>query len=306
MFCNIKDKLNNPAVLKLLVASAYNNSMENAYKRAEEFRSHNNLSIYGWIEDEDVIGVCGFRVYHTDHVEILNIAVTENVRGRGIGSAMIHALQSEFLLPVTAETDNDAVGFYRKVGFDIMNAPAKGGISRWACVLAAPNIIKTIEGLDANKVTIAYMPTITEVQIWEFYVRNDICEAGYGRNLAAKPLQYGNSHTVAAFFEDKLVGIIRALFDGLTMNIVECGLELALQGDNLEHNNGSLIEKDRYSLFKQMGLLLIDEAKKIGCTMVEFTIVENLEESIFQSIGMKHNTGHLPYYIELRPYVQDN
>ena len=33
--------------------------------------------------------------------------------------------------------------------------------------------------------------------------------------------------------------------------------------------------------------------------MFDFTIVENLEESTFQSLGMKHNTGHRPYYIEL-------
>ena len=306
MFRNIKDELNNPTVLQLLVASAYDDSMENAYKKAEEFRNRHNLSIYGWIEDEEIVGVCGFKIYHTDHVEILNIAVSETARGRGIGSAMISALQNEFLLPITAETDDDAVDFYRKVGFGVTSAPAKSGVPRYACVLAAPDFTKIIDGLDASKVTIAFMPTITDTQMWEFYVRNDICEAGYGRELAVKPLRYGNSHFVAAFFEDKLVGIIRALFDGLVMTIVECGLELALQGDDLVHDNGSLIEKDRYAIFKQMGLLLIDEAKKLGCTMVDFTIVENLEESTFQSIVMKHNTGHLPYYIELRPYVQNN
>jgi len=306
MLRDIKNELNNPTVLLLLVASAYDNSMENAYKKAEEYINRHNWSIYGWIENGEVVGVCGFKVYHTDHVEILNISVSENARGRGIGRAMVSALQNEFLLPITVETDDDAVNFYRKIGFNVENAPAKGGIPRYACVLATPKLPKTIVGLDASKVTISFMPTITETQMWEFYIRNDICEAGYGRDLAVKPLKYGNSHTVAAFFEDKLVGIVRGVFDGLVMTIVECGLELALQGDDLVHDNGSLIEKDRYSLFRQMGLLLIEEVKKLGCTMVDFTIVENLEESTFQSLGMKHNTGHLPYYIELRPYVQDN
>jgi len=53
-----------------------------------------------------------------------------------------------------------------------------------------------------------------------------------------------------------------------------------------------------------MGLMLLDESKKLGSTFVDCTIVENAEESIFESIGMKHNTGHLQYYIDLRPYVQ--
>ena len=139
MFRNIKDELDNPTILELLVASAYDNSIESAYKKVEEFRNHHNWSIYGWIEDEDIVGVCGFKIYHTDHVEILNIAVSENGRRRGVGTAMICALHDEFLLPIIAETDDDAVDFYRKIGFAVTSAPAKNGVPRYACVLAAQN-----------------------------------------------------------------------------------------------------------------------------------------------------------------------
>ena len=139
MFRNIKDELNNLATLQLLVASAYDNSMENARKKAEEFRNHHNWGIYGWVENDEIVGICGFRVYHADHIEILNIAVCKNARGRGIGRAMVSALQNEFLLPLTAETDDDAVNFYRKTGFAVENASAKGGMPRFACVLATPN-----------------------------------------------------------------------------------------------------------------------------------------------------------------------
>ena len=83
MFRNIKDRLDNPAILLILAASVYQNSLENAEKRAGEYRTRHNWSFYGWIENNDVIGVCGFRVYHTDHVEILNIAVAEQTRGQG-------------------------------------------------------------------------------------------------------------------------------------------------------------------------------------------------------------------------------
>jgi ribosomal protein S18 acetylase RimI-like enzyme len=79
------------------------------------------------MENDEIFGVCGFRVYHTDRVEIMNIAVAENARKRGIGSAMVNALRDEFLLPIHAETDDDAVGFYRNVGFD--------GARRWVCEL---------------------------------------------------------------------------------------------------------------------------------------------------------------------------
>lgn len=49
--------------------------------------------------------------------EILGVAVHERWRGRGVGRAMIlHALK--FFPVLTAETDGDSVGFYRRCGFE--------------------------------------------------------------------------------------------------------------------------------------------------------------------------------------------
>jgi N-acetylglutamate synthase-like GNAT family acetyltransferase len=306
MFHNIKDRLDDPIVLQLLAASSYENSMERAAQKAEEYRTRHNWSLFGWIENGEIVGSCGYKVYHTDRVEIMSIAVAESSRKRGIGSAMVNALRDEFLLPIYAETDDDAVGFYSKVGFETTSFVHEKGYKRWACVLAAPAFIKTIEGLDASKVTVSYMPEITEKQMWEFYIRNDICETGYGKDVAVKALRYGNSHYVAAFYEDELVGIIRGLFDGLAMRIVEWGLELSLQGGISKYENGCLMENDIFGIFKQMGLLFLSEAEKLGSTFVDMTIVQNLEESVVESLGMKHNTGHLPYYIDIRPYVQED
>jgi GNAT superfamily N-acetyltransferase len=297
--------VDDPIVLQLLAASSYENSMEKAEKKAEEYRTCHNWSLYGWIENGEIVGSCGFKVYHTDRVEMLNIAVAENVRKRGIGSTMVNALRDEFLLPIHAETDDDAVGFYRNVGVETTSFIHEKGYKRWACVLAAPAFAKTIEGLDASKVTVSYMPEITETQMWEFYVRNDICEAGYGKDVAVKALRYGNSQIVAAFYEDKLVGIIRAMFDGLGMYIIEVGLELALQGDCPEYDNGSLIKKDTFGVYKQMGLLLIEETKKLGGTWVDCTVFED-EKEVIKSLGFEYNTRHYPYYIDIRPYVQED
>ena len=54
-------------------------------------------------------------------IEIIGIAVDVSARGKGIGSYMINQVINNYgLLFVYAETDNDAVGFYQKNGFDIM------------------------------------------------------------------------------------------------------------------------------------------------------------------------------------------
>lgn len=153
-----------------------------------------------------------------------------------------------------------------------------------------------------KEVRFKFQPNISENQLWDFYVRNDICEVGYGRDVATIPLKH-NPYIVAAFSEGKLVGIVRALFDGLCACIMEYCLECELQGEGLELNNGSVIEKDQYGIAEEMGRMLITELEKLGNTFTIAYIVEGMEESLYTSIGLKHNEGHLVYYKDVRPYV---
>ena len=156
--------------------------------------------------------------------------------------------------------------------------------------------------IDINKIVIKYMPEITDDQLWNFYVKNDICEVGFGKEIAVKPLKY-NPYIVAAFHDDILVGIIRATFDGLSANIMEFCLDLELQGDNLKYDNGSLIECDKFGIAKLMGDMLLNELRKIGNTFTSAYIVEGVEEAVYDSLGLFHNKGHLIYIKDERPYI---
>ena len=156
--------------------------------------------------------------------------------------------------------------------------------------------------MDIGKIEIKYMPKISEDQLWNFYVRNDICEVGHGKEIAVKPLSF-NPYIVCAFFEEKLVGIIRAMFDGLTADIMEFCLECELQGDNLKYNNGSIIEYDKYGIAQKMGNLLINELKKLGNTFVTAYVLDETEEKVYESIGLSQNVGHSVFIKDERPYV---
>ncbi|MDR3264006.1 MAG: GNAT family N-acetyltransferase [Clostridiales bacterium] len=50
----------------------------------------------------------------------------------GIGRMMIKELKAKYDKPLEAETDDDAVGFYRKCGFETAEI-ARNGIRRWIC-----------------------------------------------------------------------------------------------------------------------------------------------------------------------------
>jgi ribosomal protein S18 acetylase RimI-like enzyme len=70
-------------------------------------------------------------------VEIRHLAVQKNWRGRTIGSNMIAEISGwEQVELLKAETDQDAVGFYSKAGFEIHSLGEKyPGVERFECVL---------------------------------------------------------------------------------------------------------------------------------------------------------------------------
>ena len=137
MFCDIENELDNPIVRNLVNASAGDKSTEALDRKVAEFRRREDLHLYGWIENDEILGVCGIEV-HSDYVEIYNIAVDPNNRKHGIGRAMITAVQQKYKRTVKAETDDDAVEFYRKCGFEtegLIKTYSNGEVQRYKCVL---------------------------------------------------------------------------------------------------------------------------------------------------------------------------
>ena len=154
-----------------------------------------------------------------------------------------------------------------------------------------------------DNIIITINPLITSDQLFSFYVKNDICEVGYGKETACKALEH-SSLIVAAFEGEELVGIARAMFDGLAAVIMEFCVALKYQGEDLRYKNGSLVEKDTYGLGRKMGKILIDGLLKMGATFISYDIVENCEEELYEALGFVHNPGHLVYIMDKRPYVQ--
>lgn len=106
-------------------------------KETAKYQSSGNLNFYGWVEDGKVIGICGFEV-HADKVEIHLISVAEDRQRQGVGGFMVSALQNMYALPFEAETVEEAVGFYRKRGFETTAfADPEGGV-KYTCVLGLP------------------------------------------------------------------------------------------------------------------------------------------------------------------------
>jgi GNAT superfamily N-acetyltransferase len=105
---------------------------------AETYRGP-TAALYAWKDAEtaDVIGPVGIRRRPGGAVDILHVAVAETSRRRGVGRRMIEALRgTPGVRELVAETDGDAVDFYRRCGFTVTSLGDKyPGRERFRCVL---------------------------------------------------------------------------------------------------------------------------------------------------------------------------
>jgi len=154
-----------------------------------------------------------------------------------------------------------------------------------------------------NAVTILVNPAITPEQLFSFYERNNICEVGYGQEIASRVLTH-SSVIVGAFEGETIVGLARALCDGVAAAIMEFSMALEYQGASLRHRNGSLIERDALGVGQRIGTVLLEELGRMGATFITVYLVEGCEEAVYESLGFQPNTGHLVYYMDKRPYVE--
>jgi ribosomal protein S18 acetylase RimI-like enzyme len=78
------------------------------------------IKIYGCFCETALKGLLVLRSFPQNQAELVGIAVEESARRQGIGTFMLRqVMETCALQAVFAETDDDAVEFYRKNGFSV-------------------------------------------------------------------------------------------------------------------------------------------------------------------------------------------
>jgi len=136
-FANVKASLFDPEVLTLLAPSVYNPTPERLKHRAEEYAADSNVKAYACKNSEKYIGIIVF-VTENGITEILDIAVKPEYRKHGIGRKLIDFIFTQFPIDnITAETDDEAVGFYKKCGFAVTPVGEFCDTKRYFCKLSS-------------------------------------------------------------------------------------------------------------------------------------------------------------------------
>ena len=134
---DVKESLFDPEVLALLAPSIYNPTPERLKNRAEKYSADKNIFVYACKKAGIYVGIV---VLGTENytAEILDIAVKPEYRKHGIGRKLIDFILNQFPVDIIiAETDNDAVGFYKKCGFTVAPAESIDDTERYSCKLSA-------------------------------------------------------------------------------------------------------------------------------------------------------------------------
>lgn len=98
----------------------YMPSKEKFGKMIDSFLADNSIKIFACKKCNVIKGIIVISYIEQFKVEINGIAVDIDARGQGIGSYMINKLMNDYnILSIYAETDDDAIEFYRKNNFAI-------------------------------------------------------------------------------------------------------------------------------------------------------------------------------------------
>ncbi|OOC62409.1 GNAT family N-acetyltransferase [Paenibacillus ihbetae] len=106
-------------------------------KAVSYYKAEGGSKLYGYVEEGLLVGIIGCDIQQ-DEVTIRHLAVIPENRGKGYGRGMILELLLQ-LDPkpkrVIAETDEEAVDFYRNIGFEVHSLGEKyPGVERFRCI----------------------------------------------------------------------------------------------------------------------------------------------------------------------------
>lgn len=119
-----------PIIGKLL---SFATSDEKVLQEYEKYILLSNRTLYSFEVEGEIVGCIGIEQISLSECEIKHIAVLTDQRGKGIGSKMINFISSKNT-SIVAETDYEAVDFYRRYVFFITSLEEKyPGVERFLC-----------------------------------------------------------------------------------------------------------------------------------------------------------------------------
>ncbi len=135
---DVKNNLHDPRILAVIAHSQYMPTEEKLHALAEKYELDRDTFSFAWDDNGYIFGVIILKRIGGQVFEIMSIATDPHHRCKGIASKLISFAANRLNCSILkAETDDSAVGFYRKYGFAIKSLGEKyPGVIRYLCTLS--------------------------------------------------------------------------------------------------------------------------------------------------------------------------
>ena len=119
MIHDIKQDFLTPEVYEIYSLCMYAPTYEKFAEKARSYLSNPGTAIYGFYADHALLGVIVLQTKAQNTAEIVGIAVKHSHQRKHIGKDLIqYAVTAGHYTELYAETDDDAVLFYERCGFE--------------------------------------------------------------------------------------------------------------------------------------------------------------------------------------------
>ena len=138
VLCSDRDWLTSKEAFSIYAPCMYQPTFEDFVVQMEEYISDSSVKIFVCENEGEKAGILVLKEDGSE-AEILGIAVRIDQRKKGLGRDMVYqVMEAEHLKRITAQTDDDAIGFYRNSGFEaerVVIEYSDGTAVRYNCVL---------------------------------------------------------------------------------------------------------------------------------------------------------------------------
>ena len=138
VLCSDKTWLTSEEAFSIYAPCMYQPTFDDFVAQMEEYWGDSSVKIFVCDIEGEKTGILVLKEDGSE-AEILGIAVKNDQRKKGLGKDMVYqVMEAEGLTKITAQTDDDAIGFYRSSGFEAEKVVIEypdGSAVRYNCVL---------------------------------------------------------------------------------------------------------------------------------------------------------------------------
>ncbi|CAM2984162.1 GNAT family N-acetyltransferase [Paenibacillus taichungensis] len=136
MLIQLKSRIQEPEVQELLSYSVFPDP-DHLNRALKQYVDKEELHLDGYEDEGQLIGLIGYESTGTSEITIHHIAVLPENRFKNYGRGMISQVLAKYNPDrLIAETDVEAVEFYRNTGFVVYSlGELYPGVERFRCVL---------------------------------------------------------------------------------------------------------------------------------------------------------------------------